>query len=138
MRWSDLPFDPPPRTLRQFAGLWLIVLTALAGWQGLVHGRPLLAAGLAALGWTLGPLGLVRPRALRPLFVAGMVAAFPLGWAVSRLLLAAVFYGVVTPLGLLLRLSGRDPLGLRPRPDPPSYWAPKPTPTDLRRYFRQF
>jgi hypothetical protein len=44
------------------------------------------------------------------------------GKIASRLLLAALFYAVVTPLGLAMRLAGRDSLGLRRRSDAPSYW----------------
>ena len=36
MRWSDIPFDPPRRTLRQFAWLWLAFFGGMALWQALV------------------------------------------------------------------------------------------------------
>ena len=87
---------------------------------------------------TVGPLGLVRPRLVRPIFVAWTVLAFPIGWAVSRLALAAVFFGVVTPIGLAFRLIGRDPLRLRPEPGRPSYWEPRPATADPARYLRQY
>jgi hypothetical protein len=63
---------------------------------------------------------------------------FPFGWAVSHLLLAILFYGLFTPLGLIFRLLGRDPLR-RQRPlEQASYWTMKPAATDVRGYFRQF
>ena len=34
MQWSDIQFDPPRKTLRQFAGLWLVFFGGLALWQG--------------------------------------------------------------------------------------------------------
>jgi hypothetical protein len=67
-----------------------------------------------------------------------MVLAFPIGWTVSRLVLAAVFYGLFTPIGLVFRLMGRDPLARRPPHDVVSYWTEKPDRADVRRYFRQF
>ena len=36
MRWSDIPFDPPRTTLRQFAWLWLAFFGGMALWQALV------------------------------------------------------------------------------------------------------
>jgi hypothetical protein len=137
MRWADIPFQPSSRTLRQFAGLWLLACTALACWRAWRHGEVALPGVLLALAWTLGPLGLVRPQALRPLFVGWMVLTFPVGWTVSHLALAVLLYGVFTPLGLFFRLIGRDALALRPRPGQESYWGPKPAAEDVRSYFRQ-
>jgi hypothetical protein len=138
MTWSDISFAPPARTLRQFAGLWLLFFAGLAAARGLRDGLTPAALGLAALALTVGPLGLWRPALARPAYVAAMVLTFPLGWVTSRLLLAALYYGVFTPLGLALRLLGRDALRLRPCPRQASYWAPKPAPRDVGRYFRQF
>src|SRR5947209_8661384 len=110
MQWSDIPRNPPARTLRQFAGLWLVCFGLLAAWEGWGRGRPHAALLLAGLALTVGPLGLVKPAWVRPVFVGWMVLVFPVGWLVSRLLLAVVFYGLLTPMGLLLRLLGHDPL----------------------------
>lgn len=138
MTWSDLTFAPPARTLRQFAGLWLMFFASLAAARGLRDGVTPAALTFAALALAVGPLGLWRPALVRPVYVAAVVLTFPLGWMMSRALLAALYYGVFTPLGLALRLLGRDPLRLRPCPQQASYWAERPAPQDVSRYFRQF
>jgi Saxitoxin biosynthesis operon protein SxtJ len=138
MLWSDIPRDPPPRILRQFAGVWLVFFTGLACWQGLVRGNLTLAALFAVLAVGLGPLGLAIPRAIRPIYVGAMLVTAPIGWVVSQVILALVFYGVFTPVALVFRLIGRDALSRAPRPDQESYWQPKPAPADMKRYFRQF
>ena len=75
---------------------------------------------------------------MRFIYVGWMVLAFPIGWTVSQVMLAIMFFGLFTPIGLVFRLIGRDPLQ-RTRPSGrESYWEPKPTPADLRRYFKQF
>ena len=67
-----------------------------------------------------------------------MVLAFPIGWLVSQLVLALIFYGLITPLALVFRGRGRDPLQrARPASDE-SLWRPKASPADVRRYFRQY
>jgi hypothetical protein len=124
--------------LRQFAGLWLAFFGGLAAWQGIARGRIGLAAGLAVLALVVGGLGLVRPALIRPIFVGWMVLAFPIGWAVSLVLLGLVYYGLFLPIGLVFRLAGRDALQLRPRTDAATYWTPHAAPADVRRYFRQF
>jgi hypothetical protein len=138
MRWSDLPLSPSERTLRQFAGLWLLFFGGLACWRGLVLGQETLGLVLAGLAVTLGPLGLVRPRLLRPVFVAWIVLAFPVGWVVSHLILGVLYFGVFTPVALVFRLVGRDPLCRRPAPEKMTYWVAKPAAANVGRYFGQF
>src|SRR5262245_1709801 len=137
MRWTDIPLSPSDRTLRQFAGLWLLCFLSLAGWQALVHGRAAAAYLLFAAGILPGAVGLLRPRAVRPLFVGCTILAFPAGWLTSTLLLACLYYGLFVPLGLLFRLLGRDVLNLR-RPDRATYWTARPAAEDARRYFQTF
>ena len=43
MQWSDIQFRPPAKTLRQFAGLWLVCFSGLAAWEGFVRGHANLA-----------------------------------------------------------------------------------------------
>ncbi len=138
MQWSDISFAPPSRTLRQFAGMWTLFFGGLACWQGLVRDNTTVAWILAGLALAVGPLGLIKPQAIRLVFVGAMLLAFPIGWLVSRVILALIFYGLITPVGLVLRLTRRDPLCRGYRPDLESYWQPKPMPTDVRSYFRQF
>jgi Saxitoxin biosynthesis operon protein SxtJ len=138
MRWTDIRFQPNRSTLRQFAGLWLVFFGGVALWQALVKGHPSLGLSFAALALVVGLAGLTRPEWVRFIYVGWMVLAFPIGWTVSQVMLLVMFYGLFTPIGLVFRLIGRDPLD-RTRPSRrESYWVPKPTPADLRRYFKQF
>jgi hypothetical protein len=84
-------------------------------------------------------VGLLVPQAIRWVYVGWMLAAFPIGWLVSHLLLAAIFFGVIMPIGLILRVLGRDPMRKSFDRSASTYWIARPTePTDSRRYFRQF
>jgi hypothetical protein len=124
--------------LRQFAGLWLAFFGGMAAWQGFVRGRVGVAVVLAVLAVVIAGMGLIRPALVRPVFVGWMVLAFPIGWTVSLVLLGLVYYGLFLPIGLVFRLTGRDALGLRPRPGLITYWTARPGVADVRRYFRQF
>ncbi len=137
MQWSDLPLRPSDRMLRQFAGLWIAVFCGFALWQWLVAGRGTFAVALAALAISVGPLGLCKPRWLRPVYVGWLVAAFPMGWLMARVMLIVIYYLVFTPLGICLRRFGHDALALR-RHDRDSYWTDIPQTDDMRRYFRQY
>jgi hypothetical protein len=138
MHWSDISFDPPRKTLQQFGWLCLGCFGGMAIWQIMVKQSTELGLALAALAVILGSLGLSRPQSLRFIYVGWMVLAFPVGWTVSQVMLALMFFGLFTPFGLVFRLIGRDPLQRTRRLDRQSYWEAKPIPTDLKRYFKQF
>jgi hypothetical protein len=136
MTWSDVTAPPSPRKLREFAAVFVLFFVSLAGWRawhGIVDGR---TEALAALGLVVGGAGLLYPPAIRLVYTAWMIAAFPIGWTVSRLMLVVVFYLVFTPVALVFRLMGRDALRLKRRPAG-SYWTPRPAPGNVKEYFRQ-
>ena len=60
------------------------------------------------------------------------------GIVVSNVIVAAVFYLAVTPIGLLLRLIGKDPLERRFDRSATTYWKPAEKNVAPGRYFRQF
>lgn len=137
MQWSDIPRNPSRKMLRQFAALWLVFFGSLAIWHEL-HGRSQLAWTLGIAAAVVGMAGLLFPPLVRWIFVGWTIAVFPIGWLVSRVMLAALFYGLFTPLALLFRLLGRDALGLKRKPDAATYWQTKPIVTDMNRYLQQF
>jgi hypothetical protein len=67
-------------------------------------------------------LGALAPRALKWVNVAWMTLAMVLGAIVSTILLTLLFYFVVTPIGLVARLTGKDFLSLKMEPGASSYW----------------
>ena len=121
--------------LRQFSGIWIVFFGAIAARQE-YHHHHTVAIVLAALALTLGPLGLVWPRVMKPIFVGWMRLTHPIGWVVSRLVLGLIFYGLFTPFAWVFRLMGRDALRLKPQPQASTYWLVKPR-ADLSQYFRQ-
>jgi hypothetical protein len=78
--------------------------------------------------WALGPAGvfallaLAVPRVLAPANRAWMKFGLLLHAVVSPIALSILFFGVVTPTGLLLRLMGKDLLRLRTDTSAKSYW----------------
>ena len=99
---------------------------------GAVEGLLAAAAVLSVL------LSLIVPGWLRPVYLVFIVLAFPIGWVMSHLLLAVVFYGVFTPIGLAMRIVGRDPLERRFDTKAETYWVPCERQKSAEDYFRQF
>jgi Saxitoxin biosynthesis operon protein SxtJ len=130
-----LSWSPTDRHLRQFAWACLAGF-ALIGWMlRRAVGPWTIAAGLA-LGLGLLLIGLARPKNLRLVYVTVLALTAPIGWLVSNLMAAALYYLVFTPLGLYFRAIGRDPLALRAR-QAPSGWSQHRSSDDPRSYYRQ-
>jgi hypothetical protein len=69
---------------------------------------------------------LLAPRVLAPVYRIWMTAGEALGWINTRILLGVVFYGLITPMGLIRRLRAEDPMRRRHDPAAQSYRVPKP------------
>ena len=123
-----LDLNPAHDKLKQFAfvaffGLPLIAAIVLRfsgyGWAW-THDAVLIMLGVGALQLVLFLAGF-RPLT-RWIYIVLMILALPIGFVLSHVLLAAIFYLVMTPIGLAFRLVGRDAMGRRPNPGQQSYW----------------
>ena|ERR1041385_4123966 len=80
-------------------------------------------------------LCLVKPGWFRGFYRLGMTVSFYIGQVVSRVLLTILFLLVFTPLGLLLRLFGKDLLHLKRKAPGESYWQKVERTQNLDRQF---
>jgi hypothetical protein len=135
-----IPLDrhPAPRILRNFAlsllAVGLVFLLLLGAWGGRWVAASV-AAGVCALGG-LAVLALPREPA-RLVYLGYSIPGWLLGNVVSRVILALFFYGLITPIGLVMRLAGRDPLDVKGRAPSPWHELPEDTrtPADWERPF---
>ena len=144
MKLIDPNWNPTDRQLRQFGVACLIILP-LIGW--LKTSNPLLLGGgvnlplvfgLAGLGLLLAIVAFIKPRAIKPLFIAASLVTLPIGMVVGELVLLLMFLLVFTPIALIFRLIGRDALQRKIDRHAKSYWQPKAQPRDAASYYRQF
>jgi len=73
-------------------------------------------------GVVLMVLGAVFPRALRYIYLAWISAAVVLGFVMAHVILTVFFFLVITPLGLVARLFGKDFLRLKLDRPAATYW----------------
>ncbi len=88
------------------------------------------AIPVAAAG---GLLAACAPEAMRRFYVAWMIAVYPIGWVVSHVIMAIVYYAVVTPMGVIMRLFGYNPMRGNVAD---TYWIKREPTRDTKRYFR--
>jgi multisubunit Na+/H+ antiporter MnhG subunit len=146
-----LNLRPERRILRQFAWAMLIVLPLIAGFLHWKHGLSATWAwSIAGIGVFVGIVELTLVAALgaagsaleavvvRPIFVGLSVIAYPIGFVLSHVLMAAIFYFVVTPIGLVFRLLGRDVMGKKLDPAAQSYWRDRGPQRPASSYFKLY
>jgi hypothetical protein len=110
--------------LRNFGMIVGGIFGVIALWPAVIRGgsvRP----WVLGLGAALILPALVAPRILGPAHRAWMALGAALGWVNTRLVLGVIFFGVITPMGLALRLAGRDPMQRVFDPNATTYRVPR-------------
>ena len=138
MALLEINRNPSRRDLAWFGVVLMLFLAVV----GAMIGRALHSDVARNVLWGAGIVFAIAyyavPPLRRPMFVGWMYAAYPIGWGVSHVLLGLVYFGVVTPIGLLMRAVGHDPMARRFDRSAPTYWIARKPVTDVKRYFRQF
>ena len=110
------------KELRNFGFVMAVPLTLIGAylwWKG-KGGYPFLwgAAGFFLFS------GILVPQLLRPIEKVWVKVAEIMGAVMSRVILTLAFYLMITPLGILLRIMGKDLLDLKKSDQRQSYWVP--------------
>jgi hypothetical protein len=131
--------DPSRRQLNQFGFIWLGFLALFGVVAFFKFGSPQVARWLWIAAVVVPILGWLVPAFMRLVFLGMSYLAWPIGFVVSHVVLAVVYYLVLTPIGLLTRLFGYDSMKRRFDREVASYWVERSSESaDPRRYFRQF
>jgi hypothetical protein len=143
----EINWQPDERTLRQFGwialgGFSLVALLAWNEWlvfsMGLGSARATVAGAFAGLGVLSALFSLVAPNANKPIFLGLTLLSYPIGFVLSYVIMGFLFFGLITPVGLVFRLIGKDPLNRSFDRAASTYWSdPRPR-RGKDSYFRQF
>jgi len=126
------------KEVRKFAITLAAVLIALGG-LNLWRGRVSVFVCLASIAILLLVLAVCMPAALRPLFFIVTKVSRAIGWFNTRLILSVIYYILFTPIGLFMRLLGKDLLQRKIDRRLKTYWVAKEgVPDDVSRYEKQF
>ena len=106
--------------LRKFGitiGVILLIIAGFLFWKEKESFQILLTFGIIFC-----ILGIVIPFILKPIYWVWMIFATILGWIMTRVILSLLFYIIVTPIGLISRLFGKQFVELRWDKSNNSYW----------------
>jgi hypothetical protein len=112
------------KELRSFGLLVGGIFAGIGFWPMLLRGDDVRAWALVLAALLIGP-AVVFPACLKPVHKLWMKLGHVLGWINTRIILGAIFFGVVTPMGLIRRLFRKDSMGRRTKTDVDSYRLPR-------------
>ena len=115
--------DSTPKKIRDFGITFFVVFTVIGGvllYKGRSSGYAFFVAGILFIA-----LGRWVPGWLKPFHKVWMTLALVLGVVTSRLILGILYYCVLTPIGLIIRLFGKDLLDREWDKEASSYWIKK-------------
>jgi hypothetical protein len=129
--------EPTSRDLNILAALFIVLPGVIGGfmlWKGSPNGWIWITVG--------GVLGISRiiPPLFRAIYRIWISFSIILGYFVSRILLTIIFFIIITPMGLIMRIVGKDPMERKLDPNAATYWSPKEQEKDtsVERYEKQF
>jgi hypothetical protein len=93
---------------------------------------------VCTVGFTIFLISLISGKMTRLIYLGLVLVTLPIGWMVSLILLAAFYFLILTPIGFIFRLIGRDLLCRKFDSATDSYWLPRRPPDSHDRYFHQF
>lgn len=143
MSLVQLNWNPNKRELRSFGAIFLVgfVIIGLVKmfWPFDVLMSRSETAGywIIGIGLFVGAVGLTGTRLAMPFYLIWIGIAFVMGNIISRLIVAAMYFLVLTPMRVLSNLAGRDRLQLKKR-DTDTYWCDIALPREIEKYERQF
>ena len=135
----EINWNPSDKDLCNFGRIAilasLLVATLLYTTKSLTFKWCLLIVGIGCLFFVCSLLSIMVTKWI---YLSLTLITFPIGMTVSFVLLALFYYLLLTPVGLIFRLIGRDSLHRKYNRAAESYWIARRRTDNIKRYFNQF
>jgi len=126
---SEEAVKPPSE--KSFGITFAVVFGLIAAWLFWRKHVPIYSVLAAAAAIFFLIAGFLTPQLLRPLNLLWLKFGLLLHKIVNPLVMGLLFYVVFTPMGLIMRLAGKDLLSLKRDGAASSYWTPRQTTSDV-------
>ena len=117
--------DLSKKNLRKFGLVVGSVFVLITFWMVYKNFLPTQRHLFGIIGFLLMIVGVSFPSALKFVYKVWMGLAFAIGWVVSRALITIIFIIVLTPIGLVMRLAGKEILDINMKKQEETYWIKK-------------
>jgi len=129
---------PSRSQLMVFGVLWLVFFGfwgTASWWNTGINWKAVLFWSLA---FTVPAAGFLWSEFLRIVYVLAVHVTYPIGIIISSVVLMVIYYVVLTPIGVVLRLTGHDPMKRNFDRTAKTYWTSRQQEVETERYFKQF
>lgn len=137
MALIPLNLRPSALQVRLFGHLWLPLIFLFLAAKSYSR-SPYLAGSFLLLAVAFELATRFAPATVKRILVAVSILFYPVSWAASYLLITLLYFVLLCPIALVVRLLRKDPLKLIPDPMAKSYWIARKSPVARSRYFRQY
>jgi hypothetical protein len=134
----EIKKNPGRRDLLFFELFFVGVLLAIGAYVYYRTRQPTIPALLAAAAGVSFILFRLAPKLRRLAFLGWLYLTLPIGLAISHVLLACLYFVLLTPIGWIRRLFGGGKVTRGFDPSAGSYWIEIETESSIDRYFKQF
>jgi hypothetical protein len=139
MSLVTINWRPDKNELRKFGTGALFMLPLIAALLAWLRHLPLTwVLCICAAGAIIFVLSRINSLLVKPVYLGLMLVSAPIGFAVSFVVLAIFYYLMLTPVGLIFKLMGRDVLANKFDKQTKTYWVTCQGPESVKRYFNQF
>ena len=111
MSLVEINWQPNRRELRNFGIIALIASAAISLLLYLLKGLEIQwVLIICGVGFIIFLSSIISAKISRIIYLGLILMTLPIGWIISFLLLAVFYFFLITPIGFIFRLMGRDPL----------------------------
>jgi hypothetical protein len=139
MSMIEINWRPKHKELRNFGLIALIASVTISLLLYLLKdlGKQWILV-ITSTGSVIFLCSLISDELTRIIYITLTLITLPIGWVMSFIVLAIFYFLIITPLGLVFRLTGRDPLHRKFDSRTESYWLRREPPDTIDRYYHQF
>jgi hypothetical protein len=106
-------------------GMTLAAILMIFGVIHFMRHRMVLSGSFIIIGLMVLCVGILLPGMLRPLYAVFLKAAHAIGWFNTRVILVLIFFLIITPIGIIMRIFTKDQLNRKIDKGALSYWIKK-------------
>lgn len=121
-----------------FAVVWVALASLLAVLRYSRHGLSMEVGVWAGIALIPIVVGLIQFKQIDRLYRALAFVTAPIGWVIGHVILSLIWWGLITPLGCLRRITAYDPMRRSSGRGLATYWNDLPDNRPARSYLRPF
>ena len=138
MQLMEINWEPSRKEMKLFAILQIVFFAIISSIVWRTTESTTIPTWIMGVSVSVGVVGFFVYPFMRLVYLGWLLAVFPIGWTISQAVVASIFFLVITPIGLMMRVFRYDPMQRKFDPSAATYWHTRESNTNSTQYFRQY